>query len=179
MLDASWPCAKECSVRHGWLRFGATLAFGAGFAAAAPAMEFDVNGGASATAGVRWAPALFADIGGTPGDDGHAHFTPVGSVGWIGSRSTDHDDLDHNVFLIAGGLRYGRADGLFISEQIAATSTRTDALSSRFEFMTSLGWRDGRWMVMLRHVSNAHIIGGGRNLGETMLLAGVRLGADS
>jgi len=45
--------------------------------------------------------------------------------------------------------------------------------------MTSLGWRDGRWMVMLRHVSNAHIIGGGRNLGETMLLAGVRLGADS
>jgi len=27
---------------------------------------------------------------------------------------------------------------------------------------------------MLRHISNGHIVGGGRNLGETMLLVGVR-----
>ncbi|HET6907534.1 MAG TPA: hypothetical protein VFH52_11365 [Rhodanobacteraceae bacterium] len=162
----------------GW--FVATLALGlAGAATAARTAEFDVVGGASATAGTRWAPALFADVTASPRDDGHTHFEPIGSVGVIGSRKDAHENLDHTVFLVAGGLRYGREDGLFVSEQIAATSTRTDALSSRFEFMTSIGWRDGRWMVLLRHSSNAHILGGGRNLGETMLLAGVRLGASS
>jgi len=154
---------------------GAALALGLTAATAAHAVEFDVNGGASATAGVRWAPALFADVTASPPDDGRAHFEPIGTAGAIGSRSTDHENLDHTVFLIAGGLRYGRENGLFLSEEIAATSTRTDALSSRFEFMTSLGWRDGRWMVMLRHASNARILGGGPNLGETMLLAGVRI----
>ena len=143
--------------------------------AAAQAAEFDLSGGASATAGVRWAPALFAEVTAAPPDDGHAHFEPIGSVGAVGSRNTDHEDLDHSVFLVAGGLSYGREDGLFVGEQVAATSTRTDALSSRFEFMTSLGCRDGRWMLMLRHASNAHILGGGRNLGETMLLAGARI----
>lgn len=160
-----------------WL--GAALAWGlAGSAFAARAAEFDLAGGASATAGVRWAPAFFADVTAAPPDDGDAHFEPIGSLGAIGSRHTDHEDLDHAVFLAAGGLRYGREDGLFVGGQIAATSTRTDAISSRFEFMTSIGWRDARWMVMLRHVSNARILGGGRNLGETMLLAGVRFGAN-
>jgi hypothetical protein len=160
-----------------WL--GAALAWGlAGSAFAARAAEFDLAGGASATAGVRWAPAFFADVTAAPPDDGDAHFEPIGSLGAIGSRHTDHEDLDHTVFLAAGGLRYGREDGLFVGGQIAATSTRTDAISSRFEFMTSIGWRDARWMVMLRHVSNARILGGGRNLGETMRLAGVRFGAN-
>ncbi|MGH8118482.1 MAG: lipid A 3-O-deacylase, partial [Rhodanobacteraceae bacterium] len=62
----------------------------------------------------------------------------------------------------------------FLSEQIAATSRETDALSSRFEFMTSGGWQDGHFIVMLRHISDGRIIGGGKNLGETMLLAGIR-----
>lgn len=161
------------------LRCAAALALGFLATTAAQAAELDLAGGASATAGLRWAPAFFADVTAAPPDDGHSHFEPIGSVGAVGSRNTDHEDLDHTVFLVAGGLRYGREGGLFVSEQIAATSTRTDALSSRFEFMTSIGWRDGRWMVMLRHVSNAHILGGGRNLGETMLLAGVRVGASS
>jgi len=161
-------------------RLGTALALGLTAAAAtARAAEFDLTGGASATAGVRWAPALFAAVAAAPPADGHAHFEPIGSVGAVGSRNTGHEDLGHTVFLIAGGLRYGREDGLFVGEQIAVTSTRTDALSSRFEFMTSLGWRDGRWVVMLRHVSDAHILGGGPNLGETMLLVGVRFGASS
>jgi hypothetical protein len=161
---------KPKTVQRAALAFGMVLA-----ATAAPAAEFDLTGGASATAGLRWAPAAFADVTVASPDDGHAHFQAVGSIGAIGSRSTGHDDLDHTVFLAAAGLRYGREDGLFIGEQIAATSTRTGALSSRFEFMTTLGWRDGRWMVMLRHISNAQILGGGPNLGETMLLAGVRI----
>src|SRR5690348_14922162 len=165
--------------RKAWLG-GAVLAWTLAWAATATkAAEFDLTGGASATAGVRWAPAVFADVTATPPDDGRAHIEPIGSIGVVGARNSDHENLHRSVFLAAAGLRYGREDGLFVGEQIAATSTRTDALSSRFEFMTSIGWRDGRWMVLLRHSSNAHILGGGRNLGETMLLAGVRLGASS
>lgn len=143
-------------------------------AAAERGASVGVLAGGSATAGVRWTPALFVSVAGVPDDDAHAHFTPVASIGAVGSRNTDVHDLDYTVFLAAGGVRYGRAQGLFVSEEIAATSTRTDALSSRFEFMTSLGWQEGRYVVMARHISNAHLLGGGKNLGETMLLAGVR-----
>lgn len=161
-------------MRNGsWLRAASLLLLLA--ACSAQAADFDLIAGASATAGVRWAPAAFASVTGSVPDDDHAHFAPIASLGWIGSRNTRYEDLDHNVFLAAGGARYGRANGLFVSEQIAATSTRTDALSSRFEFMTSLGWQHGRFIALLRHVSNAHIIGGGRNLGETMALVGVRI----
>ncbi len=62
----------------------------------------------------------------------------------------------------------------FVSEQLAATSTRTGALSSRFEFMTGAGWEDGHFVAMLQHISNGHLVGGGKNRGETMLLAGAR-----
>ncbi len=62
----------------------------------------------------------------------------------------------------------------FASEQLVATSTRTDALSSRIEFSTTVGWQRDHFIVMLRHISNGHIVGGGKNLGETMLLVGVR-----
>ncbi|MER3547064.1 MAG: lipid A 3-O-deacylase, partial [Rhodanobacteraceae bacterium] len=75
----------------------------------------------------------------------------------------------------AGG-RYGRARGFFISEQIAATSARTSALSSRFEFMTTGGWQGDHLILMARHISNAHLIGGGPNHGETMLMVGVHFG---
>ncbi len=143
-------------------------------ACSAQAADFHVVGGGSATAGLRWAPALFAGVSGTPADDGHAHWVPVASVGGIGSRQVTGENFDHTVYLAAAGARYGRSDGLFFSEQIAATSTRTDALSSRFEFMTSLGWEHGRFIGLVRHISNAHLLGGGRNLGETMLLVGVR-----
>jgi hypothetical protein len=39
--------------------------------------------------------------------------------------------------------------------------------------MTSAGWQHGHFVVMLRHISNAHLFGG-KNLGETMMLAGLR-----
>jgi len=143
-------------------------------ACSAQAADFDLLGGASATAGVRWTPALFADIAGLPPDDGHAHWAPVASVGGIDSRQVAGEDFNHTVFLAAAGARYGGSNGLFFSEQIAATNTRTDALSSRFEFMTSLGWQHGHFIALVRHISNAHLLGGGRNLGETMALVGVR-----
>lgn len=145
--------------------------------ACAPALAtgFDVVAGPSVTSSERTTGAIFASVLGERPEDGHLQVEPIGTLGWLDSRNTRNDDLDHEVLLAAGGVRIVAANHhWFVSEQLAVTSTRTDALSSRFEFMTSGGWEDGRFIVMLRHVSNAHILGGGKNLGETMLLAGVR-----
>ncbi|MDQ2971845.1 MAG: hypothetical protein ABIY40_07825 [Rhodanobacteraceae bacterium] len=161
-------------MRKGISRLCLTIGLALATAAFAHAADFDLTAGASATAGVRWTPALFFSAAGTPADDGHAHFAPIASAGFIGSRSTDVHDLDRNVFLAGGGVRYGSTQGLFVSEQIVATSTRTDALSSRFEFMTSVSWQRSRYVLLARHISNAHLLGNGKNLGETMLLAGVQ-----
>lgn len=142
---------------------------------AANAAGFDITAGPSVTSSERTTPAVFASAWREAPLDGHWHLEPVGTVGWLGARSTRSDDLNHAVFLAGGGVRLVTTNRhWFASEQLAATSTRTDALSSRFEFMTSVGWEDGHFVVLLRHVSNGRLIGGGKNLGETMLLAGVR-----
>ena len=139
------------------------------------ATGFDLTAGPSVTASERTTAAVFASVFGERPDDNRIHLEPIGTVGWIDSRHTRKDDLDHEVFVAGGGVRILAANHhWFVSEQLAATSTRTDALSSRFEFMTSAGWQGGRFTVMLRHISNAHLLGGGKNLGETMLLAGVK-----
>ena len=139
------------------------------------ATGFDLVAGPSVTSSERTTGAIFASVFGERPEDNQAHIRPIGTLGWVDARSTRTDDLNHQVFLAGGGARLVTADRhWFISEQLAATSTRTDALSSRFEFMTSAGWQDGHFIVMLRHISNAHLLGGGKNLGETMLLAGLR-----
>jgi len=139
------------------------------------ATGFDLAAGPSVTASERTTAAVFASVFGERPDDNRIHLEPIGTVGWIDSRHTRKDDLDHEVMVVGGGVRVVAANQhWFVSEQLAATSTRTDALSSRFEFMTSAGWQNDRFVVMLRHISNAHLIGGGKNLGETMLLAGVK-----
>jgi hypothetical protein len=146
-------------------------------AVCAPALAtgFDIVAGPSVTSSERSTAAAFASVFGEEPADGHAQFAPIATLGWVDSRSARRDDLDHEVFLAGGGIRVTSANRhWFASEQIVATSIRTDALSSRFEFMTSGGWQDGHFIVMLRHVSNAHLLGGGKNLGETMLLAGLR-----
>jgi hypothetical protein len=139
------------------------------------AAGFDITAGPSVTSSERTTAAVFASVFGERPDDNRIHLEAIGTVGWIDSRNTRKDDLDHEVFVAGGGVRVLAANHhWFVSEQLAATSTRTDALSSRFEFMTSAGWQDGHFIVMLRHISNAHLLGGGKNLGETMLLGGVK-----
>lgn len=141
---------------------------------AAGATGFNLAAGSSVTSSERTTPAVFASAWREAPMDGHWHLEPVGTLGWLDARSTRSDDLHHAVFLAAGGVRVVTSDRHWLaSEQLAATSTRTDALSSSFEFMTSVGWQDGHFVLMLRHVSNGRLIGGGKNLGETMLLAGV------
>lgn len=141
----------------------------------AAAAGFDVVAGPSVTSSQRVTGAIFASVYGESPADGRRHVEPVGTFGWVAARDTRNDGLDHNVFLAGGGIRLVTASRhWFLSEQLAATSGRTGALSTRLEFMTSAGWQGGRVIVMLRHVSNANLFGRGANLGETMLLAGVR-----
>lgn len=145
------------------------------FPLASHAAGFDITAGPSVTSSERTTASVFASVFGERPDDNRVQLEPIGTLGWIDSRDTRKDDLDHEVFVAGGGVRILAADHRwFVSEQLAATSTRTDALSSRFEFMTSIGWQHGHFIVMLRHISNAHLLGGGRNLGETMLLGGVK-----
>jgi hypothetical protein len=145
------------------------------FPLAGHAAGFDLTAGPSITSSGHTTAAVFASAFGERTDDNRIHVEPIGTIGWIDSRNTRQDDLGHEVFVAGGGVRLLAANHhWFVSEQLAATSTRTDALSSRFEFMTSAGWQDGHFIVMLRHISNAHLLGGGKNLGETMLLGGVK-----
>jgi len=141
----------------------------------AQAAEVDLTAGASATVGVRWAPAAFLDLGTA---DSHEwaglHWQPVATLGWIGARDDTHDDLDHDVAIAGAGVRlvdwWG---GAFVGFEAGYASQRTDALSSHEQFISSLGWRGERLVVMVRHISNGDLFGG-RNLGETMLLFGMR-----
>lgn len=143
---------------------------------AVQAAGFDFVVGPSLTSSGRTTAAAFASAFGKTPASNRWHFEPVGTLGVVLARHTRKDDLHHTVGLAGGGVRItvGPHPEWFVSEQLAATSTRTDALSTRLEFMTSVGWQRGRFILLLRHISNATLFGGGRNLGETMLLAGVR-----
>ncbi|HEX7323823.1 MAG TPA: hypothetical protein VF292_00525 [Rhodanobacteraceae bacterium] len=120
------------------------------------------------------ATVAFVAAFGWPGQDLSARFQPVATLGWVGSHHAAQGGLDEPVVVAGGGMRYRFWHRLFVSEQIVAASRRTSALSSRFEFVTTLGIHVGPVLLMGRHISNAHLIGGGPNHGETMLLIGVR-----
>lgn len=152
-----------------WLAALLAIPFGA------QAAGFDIAAGPSVTSADRTTAAIFASVYGDAPADGHIHFEPMGSLGWLAARGTRVEHLHHEVSVAAGGVRIIMPNPRwFVSEQLAATSGRTDALSSRLEFSTTAGWQRGHFIVMLRHISNGRVIGGGKNLGETMLLAGVR-----
>jgi hypothetical protein len=144
------------------------------FVSSAQAAEIDLSAGASATVGVRWAGAVFIDVAGGTTEWADLHWQPTASVGWIGSRNDPGDNLEHDVGLVGAGVRlvdWWR--GAFLGFEVAYASPRTDALSSHEQFISSLGWRGDRYVLMVRHISNANLFGG-RNLGETMVLAGFR-----
>lgn len=169
-----------CPMRRVWVCGAAVLGLVFGYAMPARAAGFDLAAGRSAAgpaagSGIGDATVAFLTVAPTIGDDDKVGFAPIGTLGWVGSHHTSQGHLDRSVFLAAGGLRYRFFRRFFVSEQIAVTSVRTSALSSRFEFMTTLGVQVGHVMLMARHISNAHLIGGGPNHGETMLLIGVKL----
>ena len=134
--------------------------------------QVEVGAGVSATrgndttpvAGIAWVPEWREFRGGT------LHWD-VGAIhvrGRNGSRLDNHDD----VTVVHGGLRYERPGGLVLGFGAGVQSGETEALSGDPQFISTIGWRWGRFSVLARHISNASIHQ--PNDGETMLQAAWR-----
>jgi hypothetical protein len=108
-------------------------------------------------------------------------WAPDVSFGYLNGRDLQHYDGDRyttkdDIWLGAAGVRvhYGDASDwyqpLFFSFQPALHTGRTLALSSVYEFVSTLGWQGKHFSVQVRHISN----GGFHepNRGETMGLIG-------
>jgi hypothetical protein len=110
---------------------------------------------------------------------------PVASLGWIDGRNVARYDgtrysAQRDTEVIAGGARL-HAGGqqawyrrLFFGFELAYNQQATRALSSHYEFMSSLGWQGKRFSFQLRHISNGGIHD--PNRGETMALVGMGFG---
>jgi hypothetical protein len=111
-------------------------------------------------------------------------WTPDFSLGWIAGRNVQRYrsaryTTSDSIWLLAGGarLRYGTAADwyhtLFFSFQPAFHTGKTQALSSTYEFVSTLGWQGRVLSAQIRHISNGSLHR--PNRGETMALLGVRL----
>lgn len=168
--------------RDRWRAFGAALL---GFAALpAAAAEVNLEAGRSFMASQDGTSTAYVE---TVFDehalgDSRCAWAPDLSFGWIDGRNLPHNgnpryDTDERVLLLAGGarFRYGGVDDwyrhLFFAFQLAAQDGRTRALSSGYEFVSTLGYSWHHLSLQLRHISN----GGLRkpNWGETAVLVGV------
>ncbi|EIM03261.1 acyloxyacyl hydrolase [Rhodanobacter denitrificans] len=148
----------------------------------ATAAHFELQAGRSYSnshgANTAFVEAVFA-----PQPLGQTRFTwaPDVSLGWIDGRHVASDDSRYtnrdSVALLAAGARFhfGEAGDwyqpLFFSEQLAVTNHTTHALSSHYQFVSTLGWQAKHFSVALRHVSNGGLHR--PNTGETMALVGV------
>jgi hypothetical protein len=158
------------------------------FTAAASDPLISVEGGASYMGGKYAAedraPAVFIDALLNAHMIGESGFTwsPVFTAGWIDGRdiaryrTTRYTTRDH-IWMVAGGIRlhYGAPSAwyqpLFFSFQPSLHTGRTEALSSSYEFTSTLGWQAEHWMIGIRHSSNAFLHM--PNRGETMVIAGI------
>lgn len=147
----------------------------------ATAARFEIQGGHSNSNGhgtnTAFVEAVFA-----PRPLGQTRFTwsPDVSLGWIDGRRVATDDSRYpnrdSVALVAAGARFhfGEAGDwyqpLFFSAQLAATNHATHALSSHYQFVSTLGWQAKHFSVALRHISNGGLHR--PNTGETMALVG-------
>jgi len=116
-------------------------------------------------------------------------WSPDLSLGWIDGRDAQRGRLYRyggrsysmhpQSWIGAGGVRLRFADEsawyrpLFFSFQPAAHGGRTPALSSSYEFVSTLGWQAKHWSVQIRHISNGDLHT--PNRGETMALLGIAL----
>lgn len=114
--------------------------------------------------------------------DSRLSWAPDASLGWIDGRDTSRFgegrySARDPVWLAALGARFRYGDpgdwyrSLFFSFQPALQHGRTQALSSVYEFVSTLGWQGQHVSVQIRHVSNGSLQG--PNRGETMALLGV------
>jgi len=152
------------------------------FCASASAAQWSIEGGRSY---MDSHPATTAFVEGVFASHplGSTNFTwaPDVSLGWIdGRRLSRYAGAHYNprevVWLVAGGVRLQHAatdawyGHLFFSEQLALQNRHSLALSSDYEFVSSVGWQGQHISFQLRHISNAGLHG--PNRGETMALVG-------
>ena len=115
------------------------------------------------------------------GDSG-VRWAPDFSLGWINGRDiARYRDARYgtsdDIWLAAGGVRLnaGGPDDwyshFFYSFQFALHTGRTQALSSAYEFVNTVGWQWHHLSIQVRHISNAKLHE--PNRGETMALVGV------
>ncbi|MHB1056993.1 MAG: acyloxyacyl hydrolase [Rhodanobacter sp.] len=129
------------------------------------------------------ANAAFVEAVFAPRPLGQTRFTwsPDVSLGWIDGREVARYDYSryttrNTVALAAGGARFHRGDAgdwyqpLFFSIQLAAANHTTQALSSHYQFISTLGWQAKHFSVAIRHISNGSLQD--PNRGETMALIG-------
>jgi hypothetical protein len=188
------PCLARASVqiawaqsRHArtWMALLLMLIAAHGMAAPAPRIELQAGQSYEAAKG-KPAMAVFVEgvfaqraIGST-----RLTWAPDVSAGWINGRNepryhADRYTTSDHIWLLAGGarFRYGSPNDwyhhLFFSFQPALHTGRTRALSSAYEFVSTLGWQAKRISIQVRHISNGSLHE--PNCGETMLLLGVRL----
>lgn len=116
---------------------------------------------------------------------GRSRFTwsPDVSIGYIKGRDIakyddSHPGVKNNVWVGAVGARfhYGSEGDwyqpFFFSFQVAGTAGgRTQALSSGYEFVSTLGWQWKNISLQVRHISNGSFQE--PNRGETMGLVGI------
>ncbi|MFC0356439.1 lipid A 3-O-deacylase [Pseudofulvimonas gallinarii] len=151
-----------------------TLALAAGFAPLpADARDIVASAGASTTSTHDYVTGtLFVDGHGARRRAGRFTWQPMLSAGWIDGR--DRPRLENDAFVVAAGTRlvdwWRRA---FVSFQFGISHDTNDALSSHGQFLSSIGWEGDRVVYTLRHISNGKVFPG-PNLGETMLLVGLR-----
>lgn len=94
--------------------------------------------------------------------DVHAEVLFGGVLGRDGVPGVDGDD----IYFLGAGLRK-HFGGLFIGGGVVVLDHKNTLLSSTGQFVTSLGYTHGSWVIAFRHISNANTAG--NNDGENLL----------
>jgi hypothetical protein len=147
-----------------------------GAAMSAQAASWSASAGASVSQH-DWAPAATLEFAGAdrPLTDGRLQWRPAAALTVVdGHQHHWRTGTDRVVWVGSVGAAFSLRDsGWFVTAQAGAADRTTPALSSHLQFVTGVGWRGARLQLQLRHISNGDI-GDGPNLGETMVMAGVR-----
>jgi len=134
--------------------------------------HWEALAGRGYTRGNSWSDAAFIDwVGGSrPLARGFA-WSPMATAGAIGGVPRFGDTYDRTVWFVGAGARLQVWKGFFASFEVGAISRQTPAFSSTYQFATSFGWSRDRFLISVRHISNAGLKE--PNFGETTFLAGV------
>lgn len=89
-------------------------------------------------------------------------------VGHMTSRSPTPTTLGSpSVNFVSFSLQRQFTPGWFLGFGVAAIDDQSEVLSSTHQFLSSAGYRFGKFSLVLRHMSNGNT--GGRNRGENLL----------